>query len=108
MLTSEYDCGFLLQFVNISKAKAEMGLNTQELEALRKRTITERVKPLSIEDMSTGELKTKADELWKQIIQLETAMYDLHERSQRQDYDVSRDVLRSAGWWTIDCPPLQF
>lgn len=74
--------------MNISKAKNEMSLNTGELEALKRRTVSERVRPLSISDVDQPGLKTKAEELWKTIIQLETANYDLGERFKRQEYDV--------------------
>lgn len=75
--------------MNISKAKTEMGLNTGELEALKRRTIEDRVRPLSVSDMDFKSLQKKAEELWKQIVSLESAKYDLSERSKRQEYDVS-------------------
>ena len=74
--------------MNISKAKNEMSLNTGELEVLKKRTVSERVKPLSISGMDVTALKAKAEELWKQIIQVETSKYDLEERHKRQEYDL--------------------
>jgi hypothetical protein len=77
------------QFMNISKAKTEMSLNTGELEALKTKTVGERIKPLALSGMDAATLKSLADALWKQIIQIETAKYDLDERSKRQEYDVS-------------------
>ena len=74
--------------MNVSKAKTEMSLNTNELEALKQRTIADRIAPLSISGLDVAHLKQKAEQLWKQIIQLETAHYDLSERSKRQEYDV--------------------
>lgn len=74
--------------MHISQAKTEMGLNTNELEVLKRKTISDRVKPLSIDGLDNAGLKAKAEELWKQIIQVETAKYDLDERSKRQEYDV--------------------
>ncbi|GAU90051.1 hypothetical protein RvY_02526-1 [Ramazzottius varieornatus] len=76
------------KFMNVSKAKTEMALNTNELEALKQRTIADRVKPLALSGLDVPHLKQKAEELWKQIIQLETAQYDLSERSKRQEYDI--------------------
>ncbi|OQV19281.1 putative Troponin T [Hypsibius exemplaris] len=76
------------KFMNISKAKTEMSLNTNELEALKVRTINDRVQPLSLSGLGANELKQKAEQLWKQIVQLETDKYDLSERSKRQEYDL--------------------
>lgn len=74
--------------MNISTAKTEMSLNTGELEALKQRTVTDRIKPLALEDLDGSALKAKAEEMWKTIILLETSKYDLHERCKRQEYDV--------------------
>ena len=74
--------------MNISKAKTEMSLNTGELEALKERTVGDRVKPLSLSGLDNAGLKQLAEQLWKQIIQIETSKYDLDERSKRQEYDV--------------------
>lgn len=71
-----------------AQAKTEMSLNTGELEALKRKTVSERVKPLSIAGMDVTALKAKAEELWKQIILVETSKYDLDERSKRQEYDL--------------------
>ncbi|OQV15537.1 putative Troponin T [Hypsibius exemplaris] len=76
------------KFMNISKAKTEMSLNTGELEALKQRTVMDRVKPLALEDLDGAGLKAKAEEMWKTIIQLETSKYDLVERFKRQEYDL--------------------
>ncbi|XP_055346725.1 troponin T, skeletal muscle-like [Paramacrobiotus metropolitanus] len=76
------------KFMNISKAKTEMGLNSNELEALKRKTISDRIKPLSVEGLDNTGLKAKAEELWKLIIQVETAKYDLEERAKRQEYDL--------------------
>ncbi|XP_055342458.1 troponin T-like [Paramacrobiotus metropolitanus] len=76
------------KFMNISKAKTEMSLNTSELASLKERTISDRVKPLSVGDMDYAALKAKAEELWKAIVNLETLKYDLVERAKRQDYDL--------------------
>ena len=74
--------------MNISKAKTEMSLNTNELEALKVRMLGDRVTPLALEGLSAAALKQKAEQLWKQIVQVETDKYDLTERSKRQEYDV--------------------
>ena len=38
--------------------------------------------------MDHEDLKSKAKELWDQIVKLETERYDLEERTRRQDYDL--------------------
>lgn len=82
------DTGTMDKFMNISKAKTEMSLNTNELEALKIKTISDRISPLSLSGLDVNALKAKAEQLWKQIVQLETDKYDLTERSTRQKYDL--------------------
>ena len=48
-----------------------------------------RIKPLNIDGFNCDDLRKKAQELWDQIVQLESEKYDLEERQKRQDYDVS-------------------
>ena len=38
-------------------------------------------------------LKSKADELWQNVVRLETEKYDLEMRRERQGYDVSEEHL---------------
>ncbi|XP_055331180.1 troponin T, skeletal muscle-like [Paramacrobiotus metropolitanus] len=76
------------KFMNISKAKTEMSLNAGELQDLRQKTINDRVKPLSVSELDHNGLKSKAEDLWKTIIKLETTNYDLGERFKRQEYDL--------------------
>ena len=40
-------------------------------------------------DLGVEGLKSKAVELWENIVRLETEKYDLEERQKRQGYDVS-------------------
>ena len=40
-------------------------------------------------DLGKEGLKTKAGELWQNILRLETEKYDLEERQKRQGYDVN-------------------
>lgn len=56
-----------------------------------------RIKPLNVDDISGKEnLKRKADNLWEQIVTLETERYDLEERNKRQDYDVSNLIQHQS------------
>lgn len=51
-----------------------------------------RIKPLNIESVSGRDnLKRRAENLWEQILTLETERYDLEERNKRQDYDVYKN-----------------
>ena len=43
-----------------------------------------------ITDLGKDGLKSKATELWENVIRLETEKYDLEERQKRQHYDVSK------------------
>ena len=38
-------------------------------------------------------LKSKAEELWQNVVRLETEKYDLEMRRERQGYDVSEEYL---------------
>ena len=49
-------------------------------------------------------LKKKAEDMWTQIVKLETEKYDLEERQKRQDYDVrtvhAADLKADNPWTT--------
>jgi len=65
----------------------------EQLAEEKKISLSFRIKPLEIEGMSLDKLKSKAKDLWEQIIKLETDKYDLEERQRRQDYDVCQTQL---------------
>ena len=48
-----------------------------------------RIKPLDVDSLDSDQLRSKAGELWDTIVRLETEKYDLEERQDRQNYDVS-------------------
>merc|ERR1719436_670016 len=48
-----------------------------------------RIKPLDLEALDSDELKTKAEELFKIIVQLETDKYDYEQRKITQDYELN-------------------
>ena len=72
-----------------SSARQELNKTKEQLEEEKKISMSFRIKPLDISGLSADVLKKKAQELWEQIIRLETEKYDLEERQKRQDYDVS-------------------
>jgi len=78
---------YRLQF-NLSSAQIERNKTKEQLEEEKKISLSFRIKPLDIENLSVDKLKQKATELWEAIVKLETEKYDLEERQKRQDYDV--------------------
>ncbi|PSN32994.1 Troponin T, partial [Blattella germanica] len=74
----------------IQKKDASMERNKtkEQLEEEKKISLSFRIKPLEIENLSIEKLKNKASELWDAIVKLETEKYDLEERQKRQDYDL--------------------
>lgn len=75
--------------MNMSSAQIERNKTKEQLEEEKKISLSIRIKPLAIDNLSIDKLKAKATELWDQIVKLETEKYDLEERQKRQDYDVS-------------------
>merc|ERR1712243_121129 len=67
---------------------AEFKKPKEQLEEEKKVALQIRVKALQTDGMNIDRLKAKAQEMWDQIIKLETEKYDLEERSKRQDYDL--------------------
>ena len=67
----------------------ERNKTKEQLEEEKKISLSIRIKPLEIEGLGIDKLRAKANELWEQIVKLETEKYDLEERQKRQDYDVS-------------------
>ena len=74
---------------NLSSAQLERNKTKEQLEEEKKISLSIRIKPLEIDNVSIEKLRSKAAELWEQIVKLETEKYDLEERQKRQDYDVS-------------------
>lgn len=44
---------------------------------------------MDVDSLDSDQLRSKAGELWDTIVRLETEKYDLEERQERQNYDVS-------------------
>lgn len=79
---------FFLQS-NLTAAQIERNKTKEQLEEEKKISLSIRIKPLALENLSVDKLREKAQELWECIVKLETEKYDLEERQKRQDYDVS-------------------
>merc|ERR1719471_2028102 len=73
---------------NVADVRREMTKTKEQLEEEKKISLSIRIRPLELDDMDTEALKSKAKELWDQIVKLETERYDLEEKVRRQDYDL--------------------
>nr|QYK20527.1 troponin T [Camponotus floridanus] len=73
---------------NLTSAQVERNKTKEQLEEEKKISLSIRIKPLEIENLSIDKLRVKATELWESIVKLETEKYDLEERQKRQDYDL--------------------
>ncbi|KAF6216039.1 hypothetical protein GE061_000376 [Apolygus lucorum] len=74
--------------LGMSNAQIERNKTKEQLEEEKRISLSIRLKPLAIENMSLDRLRLKAQELWEAIVKLETEKYDLEERQKRQDYDL--------------------
>merc|ERR1712012_237165 len=71
------------------KMKAEEAeRKAKEAEEEKKIALSIRIKPLALEAMDSDELKAKAEELFKTIIQMETDKYDYEQRKLTQELDL--------------------
>merc|ERR550517_2100854 len=69
-------------------ARREMTKTKEQLEEEKKIALSIRIKPLALEAMDSDELKAKAEELFKTIIQMETDKYDYEQRKLTQELDL--------------------
>lgn len=71
-------------------------MKTKEQQAEDKRIAMKyRLKPLNIsEDMRTAEIKRVVNDLWSNIVQLESDKYDLEEEQRRQEYHLKELMER--------------
>merc|ERR1712066_790376 len=69
-------------------ARKEMSKTKEQLEEEKKMALSIRIKPLDLESMDSDELKSKVEDLFKIIIQLETDKYDYQQRKVTQELDL--------------------
>merc|ERR1712066_86060 len=69
-------------------ARREMTKTKEQLEEEKKIALSIRIKPLDLEAMDSDEIKAKAEELFKIIVQLETDKYDYTQRKLTQELDL--------------------
>merc|ERR1711955_92803 len=72
----------------MNDARKELSKTKEQLEEEKKIALSIRIKPLALEAMDSDELKAKAEELFKIIIQLETDKYDYEQRKLTQELDL--------------------
>merc|ERR1711884_97048 len=70
------------------RLEQEKKLNQAKREEEEKIALSIRIKPLELEAMDSDEIKAKAEELFKIIIQLETDKYDYEQRKLTQELDL--------------------
>merc|ERR1712137_387233 len=69
-------------------ARKELSKTKEQLEEEKKIALSIRIKPLELEAMDSDEMKAKAEDLFKTIVQLETDRYDLEQRKLTQELDM--------------------
>merc|ERR1712227_492154 len=68
--------------------RKELSKTKDQLEEEKKIALSIRIKPLELEAMDSDEMKSKAEELFKIIVQLETDRYDYEQRKLTQELDL--------------------
>merc|ERR1719499_2078881 len=72
----------------ISDPRKELSKTKEQLEEEKKIALSIRIKPLDLDAMDSDDMKSKAEELFKVIIQLETDKYDYEQRKVTQELDL--------------------
>merc|ERR1712201_38015 len=73
---------------NVQDARREMTKTKEQLEEEKKISLSIRIKPLDVDAMDSDQLGSKAEELFKTIIQMETDKYDYEQRKLTQELDL--------------------
>merc|ERR1711955_56385 len=71
-----------------SDAHKELSKTKEQLEEEKKIALSIRIKPLDLDNMDSDDMKSKAEELFKVIVQLETDKYDYEQRKVTQELDM--------------------
>merc|ERR1711973_1053992 len=72
----------------VNDARKELSKTKEQLEEEKKIALSIRIKPLDLDAMDSDDMKSKAEELFKVIIQLETDKYDYEQRKVTQELDL--------------------
>ena len=73
---------------DVTDARKELSKTKEQLEEEKKIALSIRIKPLDLDAMDSDDMKSKAEELFKVIIQLETDKYDYEQRKVTQELDL--------------------
>ena len=69
-------------------AHKEMSKTREQLEEEKRIALSVKIKPLDLESLDSDELRSKANELFNIVVQLETDRYDFEQRAVTQDYEL--------------------
>ncbi|KAK9530478.1 hypothetical protein VZT92_011974 [Zoarces viviparus] len=72
----------------LAKAEQRRG-KKQTAREIKRKTLSERRKPLAIESLREDGLRERAKEMWECIYQLESEKFDLTEKTKRQKYEIN-------------------
>ena len=72
----------------ITDARKELSKTKEQLEEEKKIALSIRINPLDLEAMDSDDMKSKAKELFKVIVQMETDKYDYEQRKVTQELDL--------------------
>eukprot|EP00092_Neocalanus_flemingeri_P034728 GFUD01037790.1.p1 GENE.GFUD01037790.1~~GFUD01037790.1.p1 ORF type:complete len:382 (+),score=173.03 GFUD01037790.1:97-1146(+) len=73
---------------DVSDSRREMSKTKEQLEEEKKIALSIRIKPLDLESLDSDELRSKANDLFNIVVQLETDKYDFEQRTVTQDYEL--------------------
>merc|ERR1711872_1081638 len=68
-------------------AHKELAKSKEQVEEECKISLNIRIKPLPLNEMDSDELRAKANQIWNNIVELETDKYDYEQRRLDQDYE---------------------
>merc|ERR1712215_360546 len=68
-------------------ARKELSKSKEQVEEECKISLNIRIKPIPLNELDSDELKTKVNQIWSTIVELETDKYDYEQRHIDQDYE---------------------
>ncbi|KAF0029626.1 hypothetical protein F2P81_018731 [Scophthalmus maximus] len=77
------------QYGGVQQRDGKRGAKKLTEREKKKKILSERRKPLNIDNLTEDKLKEKANELWHWLMTLEAEKYDLGEKLRRHKYDIS-------------------
>ncbi|XP_010888086.1 troponin T2d, cardiac [Esox lucius] len=76
------------------KNENRKGAKKQTEREKKKKILADRKKPLNVESLNEEKLKEKANEMWKQLMNLEEEKFDLADKLKKQKYDINQLLTR--------------